>query len=454
MSSTTQRAADGSVSNQTSLPKTKSGVLSRALMGIFVIATAVAVAFVLVLLQEQPIRDAERLLSKGLEEKQASLALGETPDSDSLRDAYHKISEFLESHPDNSRGRALQARILFHVDRPEEAIKIFEEVGPGELEELQDFARCYVSLEEYSKALPLMEQVLRLDPNYTDTLYEITTCRMKMARLQEALESAQQLATQSGQEAKGNLLIASIQSELDNRSGTLAAFEKVLEHEPEAENLGIPAWQVFYLYGSALLLDGQVEPAVTRLERSLEINRHPDTYVKLGEAYLTAGEGQKAEQAWRMAINMIPNHPSAREKLASYELSQGNAEQALEWLKPLENGVNSSTLAYSFQRAHQLLGNAEEMEKWQAKAERLRKGETLVNAINSVLESQPESMWGIALRSHRFGAMENWNQAESLLSRLRIDSESHEFLVDLKSAVQQKRVDMLPRLEKLPIELE
>ena len=123
-------------------------------------------------------------------------------------------------------------------------------------------------------------------------------------------------------------------------------------------------------------------------------------------------------------------------------------------MEPLKEKVKSSTLAYAFQRIYLAKGNQAEADKWKQKSESLREGETLVGVINDVLTHQPESMWGIALQAHRSGARGDWERADELFSLLKVSEESDPFLRELQVAVQQKRDDLLPRLELLPIDLQ
>ena len=405
-------------------------------------------------LREQPVRQAETLLVEGLADQSTSADEGRKTESSKIRDAYHTISEYLEKYPTDSKALALQARILLYFNRPEEAIEIFTRVGPDTLVELQDFARCYIAMEDYNRALSLIEEVLRQDPNYSDALYEASTCRAKLGRFQEALDSAATFAAQPGNEAKGYLLMASVHTELKNRPAAIASFAKVLEFESEAERLGIPPWQFFFQYGGILLENGEADRGLPFLQKSLGQERHPDTYTRIGDCYAALGETSKAESAWRMALSLIPSYTPALEKLANLELSRGKPDNALELMEPLKEKVKSSTLAYAFQRIYLAKGNQAEADKWKQKSESLREGETLVGVINDVLTHQPESMWGIALQAHRSGARGDWERADELFSLLKVSEESDPFLRELQVAVQQKRDDLLPRLELLPIDLQ
>ncbi|MEC7597589.1 MAG: tetratricopeptide repeat protein [Planctomycetota bacterium] len=432
----------------------KSGLLSKiSLIVLTVLGTAGMLAGV-IWLREQPVRQAEALLVEGLADQSTSADEGRETESSKIRDAYHTISEYLEKYPTDSKALALQARILLYFNRPEEAIEIFTRVGPDTLVELQDFARCYIAMEDYNRALSLIEEVLRQDPNYSDALYEASTCRAKLGRFQEALDSAATFAAQPGNEAKGYLLMASVHTELKNRPAAIASFAKVLEFEPDAERLGIPPWQFYFLYGGLLLENGEPDKGLPLLQKSLGQERHPDTYTRIGECQAALGETSKAESAWRMALGLIPNYTPAIENLANLELSRGKPENALELIEPLKDTVSSSTLAYSLQRIYLAQGNQEEADKWKEKSESLRKGETLVRAINDVLTNQPESLWGIALQAHRSGAKGDWERADELFSVLKVSKESDPFLQELQVAVQQKRNDLLPRLELLPIDLQ
>ncbi len=432
----------------------KSRFLSKLVLILLTTAATAGVLLGVIGLQDQPVRQAKSLLAEGLREQEEAAEEGRELESSKIRDAYHTISEYLEKHPGDSRALALQARVLLYFNRPEEAIEIFERVGANTLAELQDFARCFIAIEDYEHAIPLLEQVLRDDPTYSDALYEVSTCRGKVGLFQQALESASVFAAQPGNEAKGYLLLSSIHVELKNRPAAIAAFSKVLEYEPEAEHLGIPPWQFYFLYGGILLENGEPEKGLPFLEKSLQMERHPDTYTRIGECHATLGETQKAETAWRMALGISQNYIPAIENLANLELSRGNPEDAIELLEPFKEGVNSSTLAYAFQRAYLAQGNQEEADRWKEKSESLRKGETLVTVINDVLTDQPNSMWGIALRAHRSGAKGDWDQADQLFSRINVSDDSYPFLKELQVAVQQKRADLLPRLELLPIDIQ
>ena len=454
MSKKTRKSKAETSSAPARVRPSKSGLLSKiSLIVLTVFGTAGMLAGV-IWLREQPVRQAETLLVEGLADQSTSADEGRKTESSKIRDAYHTISEYLEKYPTDSKALALQARILLYFNRPEEAIEIFTRVGPDTLVELQDFARCYIAMEDYNRALSLIEEVLRQDPNYSDALYEASTCRAKLGRFQEALDSAATFAAQPGNEAKGYLLMASVHTELKNRPAAIASFGKVLEFEPDAERLGIPPWQFYFLYGGLLLENGEPDKGLPLLQKSLGQERHPDTYTRIGECQAALGETSKAESAWRMALGLIPNYTPAIENLANLELSRGKPENALELIEPLKDTVSSSTLAYSLQRIYLAQGNQEEADKWKEKSESLRKGETLVRAINDVLTNQPESLWGIALQAHRSGAKGDWERADELFSVLKVSKESDPFLQELQVAVQQKRNDLLPRLELLPIDLQ
>ena len=454
MSKKTRKSKAETSSAPARVRPSKSGLLSKiSLIVLTVLGTAGMLAGV-IWLREQPVRQAETLLVEGLADQSTSADEGRKTESSKIRDAYHTISEYLEKYPTDSKALALQARILLYFNRPEEAIEIFTRVGPDTLVELQDFARCYIAMEDYNRALSLIEEVLRQDPNYSDALYEASTCRAKLGRFQEALDSAATFAAQPGNEAKGYLLMASVHTELKNRPAAIASFGKVLEFEPDAERLGIPPWQFYFLYGGLLLENGEPDKGLPLLQKSLGQERHPDTYTRIGECQAALGETSKAESAWRMALGLIPNYTPAIENLANLELSRGKPENALELIEPLKDTVSSSTLAYSLQRIYLAQGNQEEADKWKEKSESLRKGETLVRAINDVLTNQPESLWGIALQAHRSGAKGDWERADELFSMLKVSKESDPFLQELQVAVQQKRNDLLPRLELLPIDLQ
>lgn len=417
------------------------------------VVVAVGVGVVL-WFQEAPLRQAKASLDVGLVELARALEVGERPDRKPINDAYHQVTTFLESHPAHTDAIALQARILVHMDRADQALQLFEEVGADEPAELLDWARAYMKTDQFEKAVPFMERVLKLEPTNVDALYEITTCRMQLGAFNQALESAGQFAALPGMESRGRLLMAAIHTELANRVAAIAELEAVLKLEPEGKNLRIPPEEFFYLLGAALHEEARAEEAMPHLLKSLELARAPKTYVVIGKCHRDLGDEAKAEQAWKQALEIDVANIEARELLSAAALARNDAQAAVDWISPIAGPGLSSTTAYQLQRAYLAVGNAEQADVWQKYAEQARKNESMIDVIDNLLKAAPTSMWGCAIRAHRAGAAGDWKRADELVEFITPEGIAEQpFLAKLVKAVEAREVDALPRFEELPINL-
>ncbi|MEZ6107882.1 MAG: hypothetical protein R3B96_17650 [Pirellulaceae bacterium] len=125
-------------------------------------------------IQDRPLRQAEELLESGLQARTQALIDGTTASDDEIKRSYHIVTEYLERFPNSSQGLALQARILVHMERPEEAPRLFSEAQAATPAELQDQARAHMMLGNFDSALPIIQQVLAMEPQNEDAIYELT----------------------------------------------------------------------------------------------------------------------------------------------------------------------------------------------------------------------------------------------------------------------------------------
>ncbi len=372
-------------------------------------------------------------------------------DAGEIETAIPLVSEFLERYPDHSRALALKARLLVHTRQPVEAIRIFDRIGAASAKDLHALARAYLLQQHWSMAMPLLEQTTRLDPQNADALYELTSCRVRLGFLQEALSSAQEFARLPGHAARGHVFMGSIHGDLKNRDQAAAAYAKVLETDPRAGTLQVTASEFFDEYGRTLLALGQGEQALTMFLRSRETQASADNWTLTGRAYASLGQTDQAVEAWKNALNINPQHEEARENLAGVELQANRPQQALEWIAELESKPTlASSTAYLFQRAYTLLKDEPQMAAWTQRTEELRKSEQVHHAIESILIEAPQTFWARVIRAYRFAQQGNWTQAQSIMGPLAKEAPNEPFVRDLAQALQQH--GNLPSLDRLPIQ--
>jgi tetratricopeptide (TPR) repeat protein len=406
----------------------------RLLWAVVALAAAGGIVFAVLHWQERTLREAQRELQQG--NSRRALAL---------------VNYFLESHPNHGPALALKARVLSVGGRPQEAVELYEEVGAATTEDLHAWARAYLVLQSWSRAVPLLTQVLRREPDNADALHEITGCRTRLGLLQEALETARQLAQLPGQEARGWVLQAAIHNDLVNPQAAGQAYQRVVELAPDGKGLQVPPEELFMQYGIVLLTLGQGDGAVPWLERSLASRPTAAAYFYLGNAHAQAGRNEPAEQAWQKSLQLDPAGVPPVEALADCALQRRDTDAALRWLKPLGPvaEVRHKT-AYLLQRTYLLRKDPEQAERWRKKAEELRKADQRHELLEQLLLRSPYSFWANVARAHRFAAQGNWRQAEDMLQELAREAPRDAFVQELADAVHRR--GPLPSIDRISIQ--
>lgn len=412
------------------------GSVIRWLAAVLVLALiALAVTWGAVQWVERPLAEAEQLWLAGDYQQAAGLA-----------------DYFLDTHPGHGRALVIKARALTRLGRAKEAAELFEMAGgTANARDTHAWAEALLSLDQYSDALQLLQRVLELEPHNADALYEITTCRMRLRLYRDALTTAASFAQRPGCEARGRLLMATIYHDLHNHDQAIMECQRVLELEPDGENLQIPRHEVFILYGRTLLEAGKPNEALPILARSIVLLPSAEAYIYLGQAADQVGEPNRAESLWQSALKLEPTSTEAHEALANLAITRLDGNKALEWLKPLESDPNlHASTAYLFQRASVLMKDDQAAATWQARTETLRKRERLAGTLDRFVSDSPNSYWSWIIQAHRFAQGGNWEQAASILQMVHQDGKEEDpFVRDLKTAVQSRGA--LPDLDQIPI---
>lgn len=385
--------------------------------------------------EERPLVEVERLLV----EKDSWAALS-------------KADRFLRNHPDHGRATALKARALLQLGRADEAARLFDQVGAATDDDMRDCSKAYLMQERWVQALPVLEYLVLLHPDDPDLLHELSACRAKLGRYDDALEAATRFASIAGHEARGQLLIGTLERERSNDTRACEAWARVVEIAPDGQNLQIPADEFFLQYGTALFTSGKPAAAVERLRQSIQFKSTAQARETLGQALSQLGKTAEAEQEWRLAISDHSFSESARQGLAELAMRQSDFRQALELLQPLADSSQlSSSSAFLIQRAYMMSGDKAAAGSWKEKQETIRKREELEHSVDQVLIEAPGTIWGQALRCYRLAQQGNWDQAEILLSPLLTDSDLHPFIAALGGAIRDR--GPLPDLSGIPLKL-
>jgi len=381
-----------------------------------------------------------------LNQARQALVQGETQRALELVDCY------LQVHPQSNRAHALKARVLVDLGQSADAIRLFEKVGYSDNDELHAYAQAMLRQQQWAQALPILEQLLQKDSKNVDLLYEIAVCRASLGFINAALETAKELTKLPDSEARGNLLVGMLQRDLDDNESAVEAWEILLRHNPNAEELQLSADKFFFQYGCALMEIGRPKQALEQLRRSIALRETALAHTVIGEARFQLGEPDLAITAWQAAVTRDPTNRGSRVALAREALAHGKPRDALNWLEPIKSSKNlQCSTAYLLQRAYTLLDDLTSAAEWRQRAETLRKKEQLKVSIQRWTKQSPNSFWSRVIRAHQFAQNGNWQQAEHLVNALIQKNSEELFVRDLAEAIRRR--GSLPSLERLPFKL-
>ena len=391
------------------------------------------------------------------------------------------VDQFLREHPRDGQALMLRARVLVALGDWTGAIRLYEQVGAATTDDLHALTTALLHLEQWGAALPVLKMLSEELPDEADVLHELAACQAKLGQYEDGLKTAERFTQLPECESRGLLLLGTLHRDSGKHQSTIDVWSRLLEREPEAQNLQIPPHDFLDEFGRVLLQNGQPDRALELLSRSVELSQSASTAASssdsldraraktltaLGDACLQTGRQSEAEAHWIRATELCPDCAEPREALARTALRLGNGAAAVEWLKPLlASRVELGSVAYSASRAFAMIGDAEAAELWRTRFEKIDQAERLRSTLDQVLIDSPNSIWSAIIRAWRFADAGNWSEANRILEPI-IDSrrnsttpapaadpqaaaDAAEFIDDLHEAVKTRGT--LPSLSRLPV---
>ncbi|MEZ6061899.1 MAG: tetratricopeptide repeat protein [Planctomycetaceae bacterium] len=365
--------------------------------------------------------------------------------------ASNLADSFLARYPYDTRALLLKGRCLSELGQHASADHLFQRIArqsngfPDDSDALRAWSVSLLNLEQWTRAIAIMETLTESFPDDAELLYPLTVARIRLSQYEPALESAERLAKIPGHEQEAAVIIGTIHHDRGNGRSALDAWNTVLASNPDAANLQISPEEFFAMVGEELLDSGFPDRAVEYLERSSARLPTGRTFALLGSARSQIGQQQAAVSAWTESIRHEPANPTAREELANFALQNGNAQEAVDMMKPLMNSSDlSSSSAYVLQRAFTQLNDADQAQRWRLMTDQLREQEKQRGRVSELLRTSRDPFLSTYLRAYQLAQQEKWNDADRILQDLLIQHPEDARVQALAAAVR-KRGD-LPEL--------
>ncbi|MEW5975206.1 MAG: tetratricopeptide repeat protein [Acidobacteriota bacterium] len=156
------------------------------------------------------------------------------------------------------------------------------------------------------------ESALAANPNFALACNNLASIRADQGRKAEAVtlyRRALLLAAPLKLKREIYFNLGNVLTELHRRSEAIEAYRHVLEYDSRHV-------QTCINLGALLYVDGNFDGAIALFDRALEMAPSASSYYLKGLALARQGHRRKAEECYRMALQLDPNHVNARLHLA------------------------------------------------------------------------------------------------------------------------------------------
>ena len=277
--------------------------------------------------------------------------------------------------PGSARGSSLAARCLTRLNRIDEAERHYRHAGSLGLEDLHARAMSLVRAQRPDEAAVVYEEILRRWPNDPTALRRLAAIRISRGKWSEALALAEPLIRDPKTEVVGLTLAATVHHNLAEFPSAIAAFQRVLELDPQLREMPLAPHSLFWeQLARDLIYEGRADEARGYLERGLAEGEDGVLLDLLGQTYQSENDLAQAERVWRRAIGVDPNHCDAWLSLGRLALQRKEPAEAARFLRrAAELSPQAVEPLYNLARAERLLGHDREADRIQTRLNELRR---------------------------------------------------------------------------------
>lgn len=300
--------------------------------------------------------------------------------SDLVASLQHAL-DHLERQPWSREAALLAARCLSRRDYPDQAEPYFQRAGSLSLSDLQLRAYGLARGPHPDRAIRVLGEVLERSPDNVAALRRLAAVLLSHGDAPRLLEVADRLARTPSGEVYGAMLRGTVYHNMSNPQRAVAAFERVLELDPELREMPSSRKLFWDQLASDLVDCGRIEEASKRLEQALAGFRDAELMDLLGYIYFLQGRFDDARQCYRQSAEWDPNFYRPHLNLAKLDIQLRHPDEALRELTlararaPRSLGV----LTILSQLYHQL-GKEADARQTQRDIEELRRQATKTSA--------------------------------------------------------------------------
>jgi predicted Zn-dependent protease len=289
-----------------------------------------------------------------------------------LAEALRVLDPLTAETPEPAGVEKLRGMVLYQQNKLEDAAAAFGRAAtrdPNDIEAAQMQGVTLYRMGRPADAIPLLERSReqKVASANVDGNYVLGLCYMDTRRYDDARRA---FAAQYGfppDGAEASLLSARLLFRREYMPAAIEAAQKAVQLSPK-----LPL--VHELLGEIALAQSRETDAIAEFEQERAINPlYGGVYDRLGDAYLRAGEYEKAQQALNRAVLLEPSSTGPYILLGKVLLKQRDAAMATMYLERARNMDPNNFITHSLLgQAYRAAGRTEDAERETAKAVELQ----------------------------------------------------------------------------------
>ncbi len=278
-----------------------------------------------------------------------------------LTAALRAALDHLDRRPWSREAARVAAACLSRLDFAEAAEGYYARAGTLDLNDLQIRAYGLVRGNHRAKAIRAYEQILERWPGNVTALRRLAAVQFSENNIPQLLGLADRLIKIPGGAPIGHTLRGAVAHVERDREIAVAAFDHVLEVDPELKLMPLPRREFWSFYAADLIKVGRSEDAERYLKRALEESPDAELMNTLGRAYLQQGRLDEAERCFKEAAEWDRKDATALFNLGKIDLMRKHFESARDHLEQAHRREPQRIdVLHDLSRAHRLLGQTAE----------------------------------------------------------------------------------------------
>lgn len=235
----------------------------------------------------------------------------------------------LGRQPWSREAALLAARCLSRLDYAEDAEPYYRRAGRLELNDSQIRAFGLARGPHPEHAIPAYNEILVRWPDNVTALRRLAGVLLAQNETEQLLKLADRLGQIPSGAVIGQTLRGVVYHNDKNPQQAVAAFERVLELDPELHEMPLERRLFWSHLADDLIAAGRFDEAGRYLAQALVGNSDPYLMNQLGRVYFLQGSLNEAEHSFRQAAEWDPSDYSPRLELAKLALQRRDREEAL-----------------------------------------------------------------------------------------------------------------------------